>query len=419
MKNKEVAELLNRMGDLLQIKGEIVFKTRAYHKAAENIDALGEDIAELEAQGRLSEIPGVGAAIQAKIQEYLAKGKMTAYEELTKDVPETLLDIVNIPTVGPQKAKLFYEKLNVKTMEDLRRAAEAGKLLTLPGIKEKTVENILKGIQIVAQGQERMNLGKATDVAEEIMASLKAIPEVRRISPAGSLRRGMETIGDIDILVESGEPLKVMDAFVNLPQVKKVNAHGETKSSILTKDNVQVDLRVVDAKSYGAALLYFTGSKSFNINLRQIAIKNNMKISEYGVFAVTNDKEKYLAGKTEEECFAVLGLACPPPELREEFGEEELFSGKKIPKIVELKDIQGELHVHSTYSDGRHSIAQMVEAAQRRGYSYLAISDHSPKLRVAGGVSVADLKKKKEEIDNLNSRLKGFRVLLGTELEID
>jgi len=419
MKNKEVADILDRMGTLLEIKDENIFKIRAYHKAADNISALSEDIETVRAENRLAEIPGVGKALVEKISEYLDKGKMSAYEKLVKEVPETILDVVNIPSVGPKKAKLFYDELKVKSVGDLKKAAEQGRLLGLPGIQQKAVDNILQGIKVVAAGQERMNLGKATAVAEEIIGQLTKQKEVKRVSAAGSLRRCKETVRDIDILVESSEPAKTMEAFVSLPQVKKVNAHGETKSSILTGDNVQVDVRIVEPKSFGAALLYFTGSKNFNVKIRQIAQKKDMKVNEYGIFSVKNEREKYLAGKTEEECLEALGLAYIPPELREDIGEKDLFSGKKPPRLVELKDIKGEIHVHSTWSDGKNTIEEMAAKAEELGYGYLAISDHSARLKIAGGVSPEDLLKKKKEIDGLNKKLKGFRILFGTEVEID
>ncbi|OGX25879.1 MAG: hypothetical protein A2787_05555 [Omnitrophica WOR_2 bacterium RIFCSPHIGHO2_01_FULL_48_9] len=420
MKNKEIADLLDRIGVLLEIKDDNVFKIRAYHKAAENIASVAEDIATLRQENRLSEIPGIGKAIEEKIAEYLDTGKIKAYQELIQEIPETLLDIVNIPSIGPKKAKLFWEELRIKNVDELRWAAEDGKLLGLPGIKEKTIENILSGIKVVQAGQERMNLGAATQIAEQFVAALKSLPEVKEISVAGSLRRSRETIRDIDILVDSTDPQKVMETFVCLPQVKQITVQGDTKSSVLTKENVQVDLRVVEPKSFGAALLYFTGSKNFNVKLRQVAMKKNMKVNEYGIFRVAvSGKETCVASCTEEECLNALGLGYIPPELREDIGESELFSGRKIPKLIELKDIRGDLHVHSTWSDGRNTIAQMAETAQKLGYEYLSISDHSPRLRVAGGVSPENLKKKKKEIEDLNSKLKNFRILFGTEVEID
>src|SRR3990167_2162972 len=418
MKNQDVADILERMGTLLEIKGEIVFKTRAYYKAAETIAGLPEDIETIRREDRLTEIPGIGKTLAEKISQYLDTWRMKAYEELTKEIPEGLLEVVEIPSVGPKKAKLFFEQLKVKNPQDLRKAIEAGKLAGLPGIQEKTIENIRRGIKIVQQGRERMHLGTATQVAEEFVAALKKLPEVNEIVAAGSLRRGRETVRDIDILIDSTNPQRVMDVFVHLPQVKSVNAHGETKSSILTQNNDQVDIRVVEPRSFGAALLYFTGSKDFNIKLRQIAIKKEMKVSEYGIFFVKGGRERMLAGKTEADCFKALGLPYVPPEMREDFGAEEFFADKNVPALVEFKDIQGDLHVHSTWSDGQNTIAEMAQAAAAKGYQYLALSDHSPRLRVAGGVTPEDLKKKKKEVDDLNAGMKDFYVLFGTEVEI-
>jgi len=419
VKNKQVAEILERMGMLLEIKGELIFKIRAYYKAAETIANLSEDIEKIHRESRLGEIPGIGEALSDKIGQYLDTRHIKAYDDLIKEIPESILEVVQIPTIGPKKAKLFWQELKITNVEQLRRAAESGKLLGLPGIKEKTIENILSGIKIVKEGRERMNLGMATEVAHGFVTALSVLPEVKKIEVAGSLRRCRETIRDIDILIDSSNPKKVMEKFVYLPQVKTINVHGDTKSSILTHDNVQVDVRVVDPKSFGAALLYFTGSKNFNVRLRQVAIKKDMKVNEYGIFKLKGKKEQCVASKTEEECFKALGLPFIPPELREDFGEEKIFTDTKIPKLIELTDMKGEFHVHSTYSDGHNTIAEMVEEAQKRGYQYLSISDHSPRLRVAGGVSPADLKKKKKEIDNLNTKLKNFRILFGTEVEID
>ena len=419
MKNHPLADLLNRMGMLLEIKDENIFKVKAYYKAAENISALAEDIEDIRRENRLSEIPGIGKALEEKTIEYLDTGKIRAYEELTQEIPESILELVDIPSVGPKKAKLFWQHLKIATADQLAKAAESGKLLGLPGIKEKTIENIVRGIRIVKEGQERLNIALAVEVAEQFISALKALPEVKDICVAGSLRRMRETIRDIDLLVDSSNPKKVMETFVHLPQVKSINAHGETKSSIVTKENVQVDLRVVEPESFGAALLYFTGSKNFNIKLRQAAIKKDMKINEYGVFSLKNGKEKLLASRTEEECLKVLGLAYVPAELREDIGEAEIFSGQPIPKLIELENIRGDLHVHSTYSDGKNTIAEMTEAARTLGYEYLAVSDHSARLKIARGVSVADLNKKKKEIDALNAKLKNFRILFGAEVEID
>lgn len=419
MKNKEIAQIFKNMARLLEVKGDNIFKIRAYYRTAENILALGQSIEDVKKENRFSSIPGIGKTLQTKIIEFLDTGKISAYERLIKEIPEGILDIIDIPSVGPKKAKLFFDELNVKNPEDLRKAAEEGRLLGLAGIKEKTVENILRGIRILEQGQKRLTIGIATEIANIIINKLTQLPQIRKIKVAGSLRRMKETIGDIDILVDSSNPQKVMETFIRLPQVKRINAQGETKSSVFTHENVQVDLRVVDPKCFGAALLYFTGSKSFNIRLRQMAIKKKMKINEYGVFGIKGKKEHLISAKTEEECFKSIGIDYIPPELREDIGATELFAGGKLPQLIEHKDIKGDLHVHSNWSDGRDTIDKMLEAAQKRGYQYLAISDHSVRLRVGRGLSEADLINKKKEIERLNAKLKNFWVLFGTEVEID
>jgi DNA polymerase (family 10) len=325
------------------------------------------------------------------------------------------LDLLKIPSVGPKTAKLLYEKLKIKNISDLETAIKKKKLEGIFGIKEKTIENILKGIELLKRGKERMSLAVAIQVADEFIRPLKKLPEVKKISSAGSLRRQKETVRDIDILVISEKPQKVMDIFTRIPQVAQILAKGETKSSVRTKDDVQVDCRVVEEKSFGAALLYFTGAKNFNIKLRQLAIKKGLKINEYGVFK----KDKFVGGKTEEEIFKILGMSYIEPELREDTGEIELAQEFKLPKLIELKDLKGDIHVHSKWSDGGNTIEEIVKACQRKGYSYVAITDHSQSLKVAGGMSIADLKKKRQEIDKINKKLKGFRVLYGTEVDID
>ena len=403
----------------MRFKGENVFKIKAYYKAADHLSALGEDVAVMQQEGRLEEVPGIGKTLREKIGEYLETGKLNAYQKLTKEMPETLLDIVAVPSVGPKKAKLFYDELSIKNVDQLRKAINKGKLEDLPGIRQKTIENIEKGIEVFQSGQERMNIGTADRAAQAFVEDLKKLKDVRKIEVAGSLRRSRETIRDIDILVVASNAQKVMEAFVGFKDVKKINAHGETKSSILTHQNIQVDLRIVDADQFGAALLYFTGSKNFNVKLRQIAQKQKKKVNEYGIFSISGKKEKCLASKTEKACFEALDLPYMAPELREDIGEKDLWSGKKLLRLIEQKDIQGEFHVHSTYSDGKNTILEMAQKAQSLGYTYLAISDHSYGLRVARGVSIADLKKKRKEIDKLNQKLKNFQILLGSELEID
>lgn len=416
MKNQEVAALFEKMGQLLEIKGEVVFKVRAYFKAAEVIKNLPEAIEEVAAEGRLSSIAGVGKTLAAKIEEFLNTGRLEAYERLIQEVPEGVLEVRHVPSVGPKKAKLFFQELKVNSLALLKQAAQDGRLLTLPGIQIKTVEKILEGIEIVEAGQQRMNLGEASESAQHIISQLKGLPEVACIEYAGSLRRGCVTIGDIDILVASAQPSVVMAFFAQLPGVQRILVQGERKTSVLMQDNLQVDLRVVSMESFGAALLYFTGSKWFNIRLRQMARNRDLKINEYGIFTASEER---VAGATEKSCLRALGLTYIAPELREELDNERILKENPSEGLITLSDMQGEFHVHSTWSDGKNTIAEMVDAARARGYHYLAISDHSQKLKVAHGVSLKDLKKKKTEIDELNQRYDDFWILFGSEVEID
>jgi DNA polymerase (family 10) len=417
---KTIAEIFRDTAKLLEIKGENVFRIRAYERAAQNIESLSEDIQDLLNEGRLTSIPGIGPDLERKIKEIVKTGKLKFFADLKKTVPEGLLELLKIPSVGPKTAKLFYEKLKVKSVPELQKAATEGRLLGLEGIKEKTVENILKGIALLKRGRERMDLASAISTANELIKSLKSkLQGLKQISSCGSLRRMKETVRDIDILAVSDSAKEVMDAFTRLPQVKDITAQGSTKSSIITREGAQVDLRVVKAKSYGAALLYFTGSKNFNIKIRQLAIRKGLKVNEYGVFSLKGGREVYRCGKTEEEVFKSLGLARIEPELREDSGEIELAAKNKLPDLITLGDIRGDLHSHSRYSDGNNSILEMAQGAQRLGYEYLNISDHSQGLRVARGLSLEDLKKKRSEVDKLNLSLKNFKILFGSEVDID
>jgi len=415
MKNLYVAEIFRNIAKILEIKGDNPFRIRAYEKAAQNIESITEDIEELIKKDKLLEIPGIGKDLAEKIKEIVSTGTLKSYLELKKTIPEGLLDLLNIPSVGPKTAKLLYEKLNIKSIQDLEEAIQQDKIKGIFGIKEKTIENIKKGIEILKKGKERIPLAEALQIADEFIKPLKGLAEVKMISPAGSLRRKKDTIRDIDILVISDRPQKVMDKFVSLPQVSEVLAKGETKASVRTDRDIQVDCRVVEEKSFGAALLYFTGSKNFNIKLRKLAIKKGLKINEYGVFK----NDKFLVGKTEEEIFKFFKMAYIPPELREDTGEVELALKFSLPLLLELKDIKGDFHVHSQWSDGGNTIEEIVEYSKNKNYSYVAITDHSQSLKVAGGLDLNSLRKKKQQIENLNKKLKDFKVLFGAEVDID
>jgi len=415
MKNLEVSQIFRDIANILEIKGENPFRIRAYERAAQNIEGLTENIEDFIKEERLTQISGIGKYLADRIKEFVKTGKIKIYEDLKRSIPAGLLDLLNIPSVGPKTAKLLYEKLKIKGVADLEKAIKNNKLQGIFGIKEKTIENILKGIGVLKRGKERMTLAQAIQVADEFLNALKKLPDTKTVSVAGSLRRQKETVRDIDILVISQKPHKIIHSFTSLPYVAGILAKGETKASVRTSDDVQVDCRVEAEKSFGAALLYFTGSKNFNIKLRQLAIKKGLKINEYGVFK----NNRFMVGKTEEEIFKILDMAYVEPELREDSGEIELARRFNLPALIELKDLKGDLHVHSNWSDGRNSIEEMASACQKIGYSYVAITDHSPSLKVAGGLSIAELKKKKQEIDKVNKKLKGFRVLYGTEVDID
>ncbi len=415
MQNSKIAEILTNIARILEIKQENPFRIRAYQKAAQNIKDLSEDVADLIKQDRLLKIPGIGKDLADKIKEIVITGRLEFYEQLKSSIPEGLLDLLSIPSVGPKMAWTFYKKLNIKNIGDLERAIDNNKLVGLVGVKERTIDNIKQGLLLLKKGKERMPLAVAIRTAEEFTSALSRLPYVNKINPAGSLRRHKETVRDIDILIVSSKPAKVMEDFAHLPPVKNIQAKGNTKASVLTNQDIQVDCRVVTDKSFGAALLYFTGSKNFNIKLRTLAIKMGLKINEYGLFSAS----KYLAGRTEEEIFKLLKMSYIPPELREDTGEIELAMKNKLPRLVDIDSIRTDIHVHSNYSDGMNSIDEIVHAARGMNYSYIVITDHSQSLKVARGVSIADLRKKKREIERINKHIRGFRVLYGTEVDID
>lgn len=416
MKQMEIADAFERIADLLELKGENPFRIRAYRRAALNLKNLTEEIEALSKAGSLEEIPGIGKDLAAKIQEMLASGRLRYLDELQREVPASLSLLVNIPGVGPKTAKLLYDRFKVKSMEHLEELVKAGKLRTLPGFQQKKEENILRGIQLLKAGHERMSLGVAVALSEEILKSLKGVPEIKRISVAGSLRRRKETVRDIDILITSTHPAKVMDRFIHLPLVGQVQAHGQTKSSIRTKQGVQVDLRVVEPDAFGAALVYFTGSKGHNIKIRSLANRRGLTVNEYGVFKQKGNKR--MAGREEEDVYQALGLRWMPPELREDLGEIEAAAAGRLPHLVELKDFKGDFHLHSDWSDGHHPIEEVALAAKKRGYRYMLLSDHSQSLRIAGGLTEKELLEEMGEVRRLNKRLAPFRILMGAEVDV-
>ncbi len=409
MKNRELALIFEKIGNALEFKGEIPFKVSAYRRVAKILEELPQDVEEIWKKGELRKIPGVGEGIAKKIDEYLRTGRMKKFEEATKGISEDLLKLLEIQSLGPKTLRLAYEKLGVDCEEKLEKVINDGSLASLPGMGEKKVENIKKGLQLFKKEKGRISIGVALPLAEEVINWMKKM-EVEKIAPAGSLRRMKETIGDIDILVAHNRGEEVVKHFTNFPKAERVLLQGKTKGSILVYGGYQVDIRVVPPNCYGAALQYFTGSKAHNIKLRSIAKEKGLKISEYGVFK----GEKIVAGETEESVYNALGLKWIPPELREDRGEVEKNG---VEGLIEYGDILGDLHIHSNYSDGVNSIEEIAEYAKKLGYRYIAITDHSKSAKYARGIDEETLKLQIKEIEKVEKRI-GIRILKGIEVEL-
>lgn len=416
MANTKISDIFEDIADILEFQGENVFKIRAYRKAAANLRSISEDVSEHADKDTLTDIPGIGKDLAEKIKEILKTGFLKYYEKLKKSVPKGVLEIMGIQGIGPKTAKLLFNELNIDSISKLKKCAQQHKLSKLPHLKEKTEQNILNGINLLEKSSESMLLGEALHVAESIVGYLKNKKPIEKIDIAGSTRRMKETIRDIDILVASKKSEKAADVFINMPQVNRILAQGETRSSVLMKDGTQVDLRVVKPESYGAALLYFTGSQAHNIHLRELAIKKGLKINEYGVFRKKANKK--IAGETEEEVYSAVGLEFIPPELREDKGEIEASKAGKLPQLIKFEDIKGDFHVHSLWSDGAYSIEEIARYCKKIGYEYVVISDHSKSLKIARGLAEKDLAKKNKEIDAINKKIKGFKILKGAEVDI-
>ncbi len=420
MINLDMARIFDEIADILEVKGENPFRIRAYRRAARTIETLVQDLKVIAERGGVSElkkIPGVGEGIAKKIVEIAKTGDCKKHRELMQEVPPGLLELLAIPRIGPKTIAKLYEELEIKSVEELEEAAKAHKLEALPGLGAKVEENILKGIEQYRRYKGRALLSKALPYAESIVTELKKLDAVDKITIAGSLRRMRETIGDIDILVVSKRPKEVMDAFTSLDGVEDIVAKGDTKSSIVLK-GMDVDLRVVDAASFGAAAHYFTGSKHHNIRIRELGVKRGLKINEYGIFR----GDEKIGGEDEEDVFKSVGVAYIPPELREDRGEVEAAKENRIPKLLELSDLKGDLHVHTKWSDGKNSIEEMAETAIALGYEYIAVADHSPAVGIAGGMNEDKVKKREKEIEKVNEKFEKegtkFRVLSAAEVDI-
>jgi len=417
MRNSEIARVFSEIAAILTVRGENPFKVRAYERAAEAIGSLTEEASALRERGELAGIADIGASSVAKIEELLDTGRCALHQELLQEFPPTALEFFRVPGVGPKTVKLLLDEA-IATIEELETAAQAGRLRGLRGMGAKTEQEILRGIARMREYGKRADLGTAWALAQAIVEALREGAPVDQMEAAGSLRRMKETIGDVDILVTSDRPEEVMARFLSLDLVGEVVMQGPTKSSVLTRDGVQADLRVVAPESFGAALQYFTGSKEHNVRLRDHAVRRKIKLNEYGVFRVEEGKEERLGGRAEEEMYAALGLPLIPPELREDQGEIEAAREGALPELVEQSQIRGDLHVHSDWSDGHEDIAGMARAAKARGYKYIGLCDHSPSQTVAGGLSVERLRERKAELEAARRAVPGITILNGTEVDI-
>lgn len=418
-KNQEIANIFYQIADMLEILN-VQWKPQAYRKAARSIETLSEDIEKIYREGgekALMEIPGVGEGIAKKIIEYLEKGKITEYEKLKKKIPTGVEEMMNVEGLGPKKAYRLYKELKIGSLEKLEKAAKEGRIRRLEGFGEKSEQDILRGLEFFKKSQERMLLGKALPIAQEITKKIKALKEVERVDIAGSLRRRKETIGDIDILVISKRPKPVMDFFTKMDNVAHVVAKGDTKSTVMLKEGIECDIRVLEAKSYGAALNYFTGSKDHNVRLRQIAIKKGMKLSEYGLFNVKT--EKYITGRTEEEVYKKLGLVYIEPEMRENTGEIELAQKKNLPELIKYNSIKGDLHTHTKWTDGLHSTEESAQLGLKMKYEYIGITDHSKSTYVAHGLDEKGILKRLEEIEKVQKKISKIKLFKGAEIDIN
>jgi len=415
MNNERIAAQFEELADLLEIQGANPFRIRAYRNAARTLEGLTDSVASLLKDGvDLTELAGIGKDLAAKIAELVESGTLEQLEELKAEVPPGVLDIMRLPGVGPKKSAMLFKELNITSLDELKAAAQAGETQKLKGFAKKTEDSILANIDQAAKSKERTFFATAEPIVEQIVETLSALPSTQQVTPAGSFRRRKETIGDLDILVTSDAVDEVMDALANHELVEEELQRGETKQRVRLFNDLEMDLRVVPAKSYGAAMQYFTGSKEHNITMRKRAQKQDLELNEYGLFS----GEKSIAGETEEEIYQALGLAWIPPELREDCGEFELAENDNLPELVTLDQIRGDLHMHTTATDGTASIEEMIAAAKERGRKYIAITDHSKRVTMANGLDTDRLREHWKNIRKIAEKTKGIEVMCGIECDI-
>lgn len=416
MNNEDVAATLQEIAELLELKNESGFRIRAYENASRTLGGLTEDVRVLSAEGRLSKVKGIGSGISTKIVELLDSGRIGYLEELRDEFPAGVRSLMSVPGVGPSLARRAYQELNVDSLESLRAAAEDGRLASLSGLGEKSAQNVIRALGRVNKEESRISIGKALPLVEELLSRLQRLEAAEQLMPAGSLRRWAPTIGDIDLMGTSSEPAIIMNAFTSLPQVDRVLAHGATKSAIVSDNGVQVDLRIVEATSFGSLLQHFTGSRDHNIELREYALKQGLSLNEYGITEVSSGTVRLF--ESEDEFYRALGLEWIAPELRQGAGELQAAREGTLPRLISVGDIRGDLHAHSDWSDGSVSAEAMVLAARERGYEYVALTDHSGGIGVAHGLSPERMAEQIPVVRELNLTIDGIRVFAGSEVDI-
>jgi DNA polymerase (family 10) len=423
MDNPEIAHTLEEVADILEIQSANPFRIRAYRNAVRTVETLTVPLRRwVEEKRTLTDLPGIGKEMANHIQEMVETGTLGFRDELLAAVPRSLIELMRLPGLGPKKAKRIWDELQIGSVDEVEAAAREGRIAALPGFGAKSQEKILAGIAEYRQHGSRFLLPEVERAVEPLLAYLREIPEVERLEVAGSYRRRKETVGDVDLLAIASEAVPVMERFRGYAQVDKILMAGDTRSTVVLGSGLQVDLRVVPADCYGAALVYFTGSKEHNVKLRRRAVERKLRISEYGVFKVhtedTGTEGDWIAGREEADVYAAVGLAWIPPELREDRGEIEAAAAGRLPHLIRVEDLRGDLHMHSTWSDGRNSIEEMVEACIARDYEYMVISDHSKSLAMTGGLDAYRLREQWKEIDEVRSRHPGIRLLRAMEVDI-